>query len=140
MIFEVYDYISGKVIDQADALDFGDLIQRQHCVKPIVFRGLSDTETVTPGTLKIYLEDKGAWQDTDFGYYKSATFVPSIESGSPELSNHFEEVPNATPADPGGVSLDWHTDVSDYLWIDAQVTELADGVNEANFRIFYDFT
>ena len=139
MIIEIYDYISGEVIDQATALDFGDLIQRQHSVKPIVLRLLSDTET-TVSNLKIYLEDKGIWQDTDYGYYKSATFVPSIESGSTELSNHFTEVSNATAADPGGVSLDWLTDVSDYLWIDAQVTEQADGVSDANFRIFYDFT
>jgi len=64
--FEIYDYISGEVIDQAVALDFGDLIQRQHCVKPIVLRALSDTETVS--NLKIYLESKGIWKDTDFGY------------------------------------------------------------------------
>ena len=136
MIFEVYDYISGEIIDQADALDFGDLIQRQHCIKPIVLRALSDTETVT--NLQIFLENKGAWKDTDFGYYKSQFFVPSIESGSTELSTHFIEVPNATAASPNGISLDWHTNVSDYLWIDAQVTELADGLDEANFRIFYD--
>jgi hypothetical protein len=136
MIFEVYDYISGEVIDQADALDFGDLIQRQHCVKPVVLRALSETEAVT--NLQIFLENKGAWKDTDFGYYKSATFIPSIESGSSVLSNHFVEVPNATPSSPNGVPLDWHTNVSDYLWIDAQITETADGVDEANFRIFYD--
>ncbi len=139
MIFEIYDSISGEIINQVSVLNFGDLIQKQHCVKPIVFRCLSDTE-VTVSNLKVYLESKGAWKDTDFGYFISATFVPSIESGSSELSNHFTEVPNATPADPGGISLNWHTDVSDYLWIDAQVSELADGVNDANFRVFYDFT
>ena len=136
MIFEVYDYISGEVIDQADALDFGDLIQRQHCVKPVVLRALSETEAVT--NLQIFLESKGTWKDTDFGYFKSATFVPSIESGSSVLSNHFVEVPNAIPSSPNGVSLDWHTNVSDYLWIDTQVSESADGVDEANFRIFYN--
>lgn len=136
MIFEIYDYISGEVIDQASALNFGDLIQRQHCVKPIVLRALSDTEVVT--NLQIFLESKGAWKDTNFGYFKSATFVPSIESGSSVLSDHFVEVPNATPVSLNGVSLDWHTNVSDYLWIDAQITELADGLDEANFRIFYD--
>lgn len=136
MIFEIYDYISGEVIDEADALDFGDLIQRQHCVKPIVLRALSDTEVVT--NLQIFLENKGTWKDTDFGYYKSATFVPSIESGSDLLSNHFVEVPNAAYDSSNGISLDWHTNVSDYLWIDAQITELADGLDEANFRIFYD--
>ena len=136
MHFEIYDYISGEVIDQAEALDFGDLIQRQHCVKPIVLRALSDTEAVS--NLKIYLESKGVWKSTDFGYYTSAIFVPSIESGSTKLSSHFTEVHNATPASSNGVSLDWLSGVSDYLWIDAQVTEEADGVNEASFRVFYD--
>lgn len=138
MIFRVYDYKSGLAIDQADALNFGDLIQRQHCVKPIVLRALSDTEAVS--NLQIFLESKGDWKDTDFGYFKSAVFIASIESGSSTLSNHFIEVPNATASSPiGGVSLDWHTNVSDYLWIDAQVTELADGVDFANFRLFYDY-
>lgn len=136
MIFEIYDYINGEVIDTAEALNFGDLIQKQHCVKPIVLRALSDTETVS--NLKIYLESKGSWEDTDFGYYKAAVFEPSIESGSTKLSNHFVEVPKATAASPNGVSLDWLSGVSDYLWIDAQVTEKADGVGEANFRVFYD--
>lgn len=136
MYFEVYDYISGEVIDTADALNFGDLIQRQHCVKPIVLRAISDTETVS--NLKIYLESKGSWSETEFGYYKAATFIPSIESGSAKLSNHFIEVPNATAMSPNGIPLDWHSGVSDYLWIDAQVSEEADGVNDANFRIFYD--
>lgn len=139
MIFEIYDYINGEVIDQVSVLNFGDLIQKQHCVKPIVFRVIADIEaTVT--NLQIFLESKGIWKDTDFGYDTSAAFVPSVESGS--LSNHFIEVPNATPLDAGGVHLAWNLSegVSDYLWIDAQVTELADGVDEANFRIFYDFT
>jgi len=136
MYFEIYDYISGEVIDQADALDFGDLIQRQHCVKPVVLRALSDTETVS--NLKIYLESKGIWKGTDFGYYKAAVFEASIESGNDKLSNHFVEVPNATEVSPNGVSLDWLSGVSDYLWIDAQVSEEADGVDEANFRVFYD--
>lgn len=135
MYFEIYDYATGDVIDTADALDFGDLIQRQHCVKPIVLRAISE-ETVT--NLKIYLESKGSWPETDFGYYKSQTFISNIESGSTELSNHFVEVPNATASSPNGISLDWHTGASDYLWIDAQVSDEADGINEANFRIFYD--
>ena len=137
MHFEIYDYISGEVIDQAEALDFGDLIQRQHCVKPIVLRAL-DTEPVS--NLRIFLESKGVWKSTDFGYYTSAIFVPSIESGSTKLSSHFTEVPNATLADtvPPGVRLGWHDNFSYYLWIDAQVTEEADGVDAANFRVFYD--
>jgi len=136
MYFEIYDYITGEVIDQADALNFGDLIQRQHCVKPIVLRALSDTETVS--NLKIYLESKGGWEGTDFGYYKAEDFEPSIESGSGKMSDHFVEVPNATASSPNSVSLDWHSGVSDYLWIDSQITEIADGVDEANFRVFYD--
>ncbi len=136
MIFQTYDYISGEVIDQADALNFGDLIQRQHCVKPIVLRALSDTEVVS--NLKIYLEDKGSWDDTDFGYFVSDVFVPSIQSGNSSLSDHFVEVPNATSSSLNGVDLNWLTNVSSYLWIDAQVSELADGVNNANFRFFYD--
>jgi len=138
MYFKIYDYISGDLIDQVSVFDFGDIIQNQHTVKPIVIRAFSDIEnTVTD--LKIYLENKGLWKDTDYGYYTSSVFESSIESGSDKLSNHFTEVPNATALSPGGIPIGWDTISSDFLWIDAQVT-LQSGIGEAKFRFFYDYS
>lgn len=138
MYFKIYDYISGDVIDQASELNFGDIIQKQHCLKPVVVRAFSDIES-TVSDLKIYLENKGRWKDTEYGYYLSSTFESSIESGSSKLSDHFVEVPNATVLSLNGVPIGWDTTSSDFIWLDSQITE-SDGMSEANFRLFYDYT
>ena len=137
MYFEIYDYISGDLINRSSVLDFGDIIQNQHTNKPIVARAFKDSEnTITD--FKIYLEDKGSWQDSDFGYYISPSFKSSIESGSNKL-NHFIEVPNATISSPNGVPIGWDTTSSYFFWLDAQI-KIQIGINRANFRFFYNYT
>ncbi len=136
MYFETYDYITGDLIEQVSALNFGDIIQNQHSVKPIVLRAFSN-ENITD--FKVYLENKGTWKDTEFGYYISSAFESSIESGSNKLSTHFTEVPDATASSPNGVSVNWDTTSSYYLWIDSQVTTRS-GIDEPNFRFFYTYT
>ncbi len=138
MYFETYDYISGDIIDQVDAVDFGDILQYQHCVQPLVFRAFSDsTEAVTD--LKIYLEDEGSWSGSEFGYYVSEPFVPSVESGSDKFA-HFTTVPDASASSPDGVSIGWDTTTSSsyYVWLDTQITDQT-GSTDANFRFFYNF-
>lgn len=135
MYFEIYDYISGDLINQVNVFDFGDIIQNQHTVKPVVTRAFSN-ESIT--AFKVYLENKGTWKDTEFGYYVSSTFEPSVESGSSKLSNHFTEVPGATAVSLNGVTVGWGTTASYYLWIDAQITTRS-GMDGANFRFFYTY-
>jgi hypothetical protein len=135
MYFKIYDYISGDLINQVSTFDFGDIIQNQHTVKPIVIRAFSN-ENIT--NFKVYLEDKGTWKDTEYGYYVSSTFEPSIESGSTKLSNHFIEVPNATISSLNGITIGWDTTSSYYLWIDSQITDRS-GIDAANFRFFYTY-
>lgn len=135
MYFEIYDYISGDLINQVSSFNFSDIIQNQHSVKPIVIRAFSE-ENITD--FKIYLENKGIWKDTEYGYYTSSNFEPSIESGSNKLSNHFIEVPSATILSANGVSVGWDITASYYLWIDSQITTQS-GISEANFRFFYTY-
>ena len=137
MYFEIYDYISGELISQVSNLNFGDIIQNQHTVKPSVMRAFSE-ENITE--FKVYLENKGTWKDTEFGHHDSSTFEPSIESGSSKLSNHFIEVPDATATSPNGITVGWDTtaSASNYLWIDSQIAS-RNGIDEANFRLFFTY-
>lgn len=136
MHFEIYDHITGSSAGAITSLNFGDLIQNQHCLKPIVFRGIIDTET-SISNFKLYLENKGSWKDTEYRYYISATFQPSIEAGSSYFSNIFTEVPDATSSSPSGVDVPWSGGTSSYIWLDAQI-KTPKGADEANFRVFFD--
>jgi len=137
MYFELYDSVSGDAIGVIDSFNFGDVIQKHHCIRPLVFRAFSDTEN-SISDLKVYLESKGALE-ADFGYHTSATFDPSIESGSTKLSNHFIEVPDASSTSPNGVSIGWDTTSSDWVWLDTETPDKS-GLSEPNFRFFYDWT
>ncbi len=139
MYFEIYDYVTGDLISQTLSLNFGDLIQGQHCSKPIVFRAL-DTSNITNFTL--FLQDKGLWKDSIFGYFTAHDFISSIEAGSVTFSRTFTESPNASsPASPYGVSIPFSDGASDYIWFDVQVFQTGmaqSGTVYPNYRIFYD--
>ena len=136
MHFETYDPVTGTVLESFSELNFGDMIQNQHCLKPVVIRIMPDQETGI-SHLKLYLEDKGPWKDTNFGYFLSEAFVPSIESGSSFFDHFFTEVPNATSSSDGSVQIGWYGTASDYIWLDAHIHNVA-GSSEANFRLFFD--
>lgn len=137
MYFELYDSVSGDTIGRTLNLNFGDIIQDHHCVRPVVFKAFSDVEN-SVSNLKFYLEDTGA-VEAKFGYYTSPSFEPSIESGSDKLSNHFTEVPDASSTSPNGVSIGGDATSSDYVWLDTETPEKS-GLSEPNFRFFYDWT
>jgi len=137
MYFKTYDYITGEILSQTEKLDFGDIFQNRHCVKPLVFKIFSDTET-SISNFKIYLENNG-WPESEFGYYISSTFESGIESGSTKLSNHFTAVPDASSTSPHGVSIGWDTTSSYYIWLDTQITDQT-GNTQANFRFFFDYS
>jgi len=137
MYFELYDSVSGDTIGRTLNLNFGDIIQNHHCVRPVVFRAFSDVEN-SVSDLKVYLEDKGTIE-AEFGYYTSPSFEPLIGSGSTKLSNHFTEVSDASSTSPNGISIGWDTTSSDWVWLDTQTPEKS-GLSEPNFRFFYDWT
>lgn len=137
MYFETYDYITGDPIAQVAAVDFGDLLQNQHSVKPLVFRAFADsTENIS--SLKMYLESKGNWADSEFGFYNSQLFVASVESGS-DVFSHFTAVPDASSTSPDSSAIGWDTSSSYYVWLDTQITDRT-GITSANYRFFYDYT
>ena len=138
MYYKTYDYITGDVIDRVEAFDFGDILQNQHSAQPLVFRAFSDDSTAVVTDLVMYLEDKGAWSDTQYGVYISQSFVPSIESGS-DVFTPLILVPDATAGSPGDMTVGWDTTSSYYVWLDAQAS-IHNGTSNANYRFFYNYT
>ena len=133
MHFETYDPVTGDLIGQISILDFGDLIQGQHCSKPIVARAIANNETIT--NFKMFLQNIGL-AGSSFGYYKNASFI-RIEAGDSRFTL-LTLVPNPIHTSPGSISLTFTAGKSEYLWLDVQVTQV--GNTDANFRIFFDHT
>lgn len=125
MNIESYDYISGQSLGITTSLNFGDIIQNQHCVKPLVLRFVSDPADPTISGLKLLVQDKGSWPDTTFSYYKNDTFS-HIESGSSCFK------PLSTSVD-----LSWDGTYSDYVWLDAQIKQVT-GMTQASFSLQYN--
>jgi len=135
MHLETYDYLTGKLIETIQDLDFGALLQNQHGTRPILFKAVSDEETGVSG-LKLFLESIGSWKDTLFGYYTDSTFIPAIESGNSRFS-HFIETAGAIYTSPNGVTVGWDQTSSAFVWLDTHVLSQI-GTNQVNFRLFYN--
>jgi hypothetical protein len=134
---ESYDYINGQSLGPItlNALDFGDIIQNQHCSKPVVFRILNDNTNVAGA--KLFLENKGTFKSAEYGYLIAKKFTPSIEPGSSSFQGHLTEVPSASYGSSGGISIPWDgTHASYYVWLDANIID-SNGMANANFRLFY---
>jgi len=132
MHFNSYDYQTGQLIESTASLNFGDIIQNQHCSGPIVLKVFPTVET-DASNLLFYLVDKGPWKDSEFGFYTDSTFSV-IETGS-DLFVHMEEGyshPNA------GKPVHWNGTSSDFIWVDAQIHNVT-GSSEPLFRLTYDF-
>lgn len=127
MRIESYDYINGQSLGQPDSLSFGDLIQNQHSIKPVVIRFFSDlTDSTDISNVRLKLENKGAWSDTEYGFYQSPSFT-RIESGS-SLFTHFSD---------STMNLTWDGSSTGFIWLDANIKQNT-GISEAGFKLLYD--
>lgn len=127
MHIESYDYISGQNLGAPESLSFGDIVQDQHSVKPLIIKFVADSKDSTAITnVKLFLENKGQWVDAEYSYYHASIFT-RIESGS-HLFTPFVNVP---------VSLNWDGTSTDYLWLTAKIGK-SEGLCELNFRLSYD--
>jgi hypothetical protein len=135
MHFDFYDSASGKLIGTSAFFDFGNIIQGQHSQVPTVLRAMSDQEP-NISNLKLYLTSKGLVQ-ADFRYYVNSLFQPNIESGASLFSN-FVEVSDASSTSPNDVPIGWDTTSSYYVWFDINTPSNKAGLNESEFRLFFD--
>ena len=138
MRFEQYDHISGKVIGPMTSLDFGDVVQSQHCLRPVVIRAFADPTDLDATNLDIYLTGKGAWAGAAFGYRVSATFDATVESGSDLMANHFQVQADASGGSPNGVPVPLDGTSSAWVWLDVQCPADQAGAGTPSFRAIYE--
>ena len=131
MHLQEYDYITGEVLGPLDALNFGDILQGQHCNRSIVLKALTDGDASVSG-LSLALVNRGAWTTAQFGYHIDSTFKASIEPGSTLLeAHHFDSTTQLIP-------IGWDGTQSNYVWLDLQTTSDQTGINTATLRLSYD--
>jgi len=140
MHLKTYDFATGDVVsDRAEELDFGAIVQGDHCQIPAVLRIYPDTE-VSISDLKVYLSNNGGWSTSEFGYYTSPSFVTNVWPGSEKLNNHFVEMRDATQGSPNGVSLNVTDSTSDFLWLDADIGSNQLGSTSVSYRFIFNYT
>jgi len=131
MHLQEYDFITGAALGPLTALDFGNVIQGQHCGRPVVLRALTDGDSSVSG-LNLSLINRGAWTTAQYGYYVNPTFVPSVEAGSSQLAAHHFDSTTQT------VSIGWDGTQSNYVWLDLQTSLDQTGINSATLRLSFD--
>ena len=91
--------------------------------------------------MKMFLQNRGGFNNSNFGYFLSTPFITGISAGSPFLSGHF--VVNPTPSLTGlnGVPVEVVSgNISKYIWLDTQVGALETGSSSTiNYRFSFDF-
>ena len=142
MHIEIFSPQTGASLGVTQLLDFKDIIQDQHCTNPIVLRFVPDQEA-SVSNLKLYLENKGMNKNSNFFFATSSIFFPDIESGS-GIFAPFIEVPGVDSiVAPYGYTIDPpvipNGSFSGYVWLDVQSLNQI-GVNQPNFRLFFDFS
>jgi hypothetical protein len=88
-------------------------------------------------SINLYLESKGSFTSSNFGYYKSIEGITGIVPGSDYLSDNFLQVPSVTGYDAGGIALSPSN--PEYVWLDVEVGATDIATDSANYRFVYDF-
>ena len=145
MKITTYDPTTGNpIVDDATGLNFGKVIQGNHCSSPLVVKPVKTTETNFTH-IAMFLESKGSFTNSLFGKYKNATFIPGVAAGSSYLSDNFNAKPGVSDfyaADAvmttDGLVLSYSA--PEYIWLDAHVGYIqATGNDNVNYRFVYDF-
>jgi hypothetical protein len=92
--------------------------------------------------MKLFLQNNGGFNSSNFGHFLSTPFITGIQAGSNYLSDNF--IVNSTPSVTGvnGVPVEVVSgNISKYIWLDVQVGALETGSSSTiNYRFSYDFT
>jgi hypothetical protein len=135
MYFNSYDYQTGQLLGSFPKLNFGDIIQNQHCASPVVLKAFPNTET-NIRNLFFFLVDKGPWKDTQYGFYTNPVFSV-IEAGNSFFIDLIE-APLLSPPLDLGKPIHWNGTSSDYIWLDTHIHNVT-GFADAKFRLFFDY-
>lgn len=142
MKINAYNPKTGSLISNGvTGITFGNVKQGLHCAVPVVIKPFRTTETAFI-QMKLFLQNNGGFNSSNFGHYLSTPFITGIQAGSNYLSDNF--IVNSTPSVTGvnGVPVEVVSgDISKYIWLDVQVGALETGSSSTiNYRFSYDFT
>lgn len=133
-----YDSATSALTQEgATGLSFGNVAAGNHATTVNVIKPIPD-ELITLSAVNLYLEDKGMFTKSNFGYFKSSSFISGISAGSDYLSDHFTEMPDVSTVTTGGLELT--AGDPEFVWLDLDVQEAKYGNGSINYRFVYEFT
>jgi hypothetical protein len=147
MKVRAYSPRTGNLLaDDVTGLNFGNIRQGKHGALPVLIRPLKTTEDSFTD-LKLYLQNNGGYNQSQFGYLVSDGFAANVRSWTsdtslpgPYISDHF--VVNSAATGTGSVNIDLDTQGNgDYIWLDVQVGSLETGsTSNVNYRFVFEYS
>ena len=148
MKIRAYSPRTGNLLqDDISGLNFGNIQKGMHGALPVVIRPLKTTED-TFNEMRLYLQNNGGYNQSQFGYLLSDQFVANVRSYTPEtytsdevyVSDHFSVNPYASGLDGVPITIDGHGN-GDYIWLDVQVGALETGsTTNINYRFTFEYS
>ncbi len=133
-------------------INFGNVYQGKHSVLPVLIRPRKESENISG--LEMYLQNKGGFQFTNYGFFTSSNFVQVYSydqaytglTGVNFISDHFIENTGATGS-TGAVHLNLKYNSSDgnyygdYVWLDVQPSlSETGGTDSINYRFTFEYS
>jgi hypothetical protein len=147
MKIRAYSPRTGNLLqDDITGLNYGNIQKGKHGAIPVVIRPLKTTED-TFDEIKLFLQNNGGYNQSQFGYLISDEFVANVRSYTSDsiisdgiyISDHFTLNPLATGLGGVSVSVDGYGN-GDYVWLDVQVGALETGsTTNINYRFTFEY-
>jgi len=147
MKIRAYSPRTGNLLqDDITGINYGNIQKGKHGALPVVVRPLITTED-TFDEIKLFLQNNGGYNQSQFGYFLSDQFVANVRSYTSDttisdgvfITDHFTLNPLATGVDGISVSVDGNGN-GDYIWLDVQVGALETGsTTNINYRFTFEY-
>lgn len=143
MKIKVFNPVNGHLVaDNPPGISFGQVRSGKHCSSPVLIK---PSKTVENNFLemKLFLQNNGGLNDTNFGYFLSDNFSSGIDHSN-MLSNHFSlasGVSDILYSAVSGPSIRLSGgQPSDYIWLDIQPGQYETGsTSTINYRFVFDY-
>lgn len=134
-----YNPVNGaELADQVTGINFGAMQPGSHSTNAIVIKPVVTTESSFT-ELKLFLQSKGGFTSTQFGYFLNSTFVSGLVGGSAQISGHFTV--NSNPSLTGAGAVNFTAGTPEYAWLDVQAGLNENGfTTQARYIFVFDFT
>jgi hypothetical protein len=144
MKIDLYNPTNGsRLAEDVRGINFGTVVAGQHSLLPVLIKPEKTVED-SFSAMKLFLQSNGGLNHSNFGHYKSDSFVSGIDHSN-HLTGHFllaTGVTGTTYTGVSGVDISIASGVpQDYVWLDVQTGGSEIGSTSAiNFRFVFDYT